>query len=104
MAREYEYVVSEVQRIADLLGVDSQDPSFTRSSFLNFIPTQLSDLPTNVTKHDLFIHGGFARLKSDASVRDGTPSPHGMQMLGEHTPEFYTPGSWSVSLLPVTSS
>jgi len=91
MAREYEYVVSEVQRIADLLGVDSQDPSFTRSSFLNFIPTQLSDLPTNVTKHDLFIHGGFARLKSDASVRDGTPSPQrNANARGAHARVLYT--------------
>ena len=76
MAREYEYVVSEVQRIASLLGVDPQSPEYTRRKFLDYIPDPaLGEDTTEVTKHDLFMHGGFARLKKAAAVELGNPSP-----------------------------
>lgn len=59
MARSLEYIQAELIRVADEQGIrDPRSPSFTRTIFLKH---------TDVTRHDLDSHGGFARLKVDAA-------------------------------------
>jgi len=64
MARALDYVHSEILRVAEELGIPPQSQSFTRMKFLN---------ETDVTKHDLEVYGGFARLKADAAFQSGSP-------------------------------
>lgn len=90
MPRSLEHIHRELVRVAKELGVeDPRSREFTRSKFLNhgqgeLLLTETSSghmeldpstpRPTDVTKHDLEVYGGFAKLKYDAAHTCGIPN------------------------------